>query len=170
MSELEQVETLWLSNWVQCPLTRDSLTCKNRAIWSRENSVTSSRILRSIPNTTPPVLVAIPLTFGLNHHRPVNDVSVLGWQSPQHPIHRLVILTSMMIPCIFATYSCFLDYCAKSVSSLSRSLFLQVFLQLPWPFKKKKCLCLGTGWEYSDCRNVSDRCKSHDFRSLEMCT
>jgi hypothetical protein len=41
----------------------------------------------------------------------------------------------MMFPCIIAPYSFFLEYCAKSVSSLSRSFLLPAAASLP--FKKK---------------------------------
>ena len=54
-------------------------------------------------------------------------------------MHRLVILTSMIIkrfPCIIVTYFCFLDYCAKSVSSLCLCFLLPSWF--PCPFQEKK--------------------------------
>jgi hypothetical protein len=101
-----------------------------------------------------------------------------GWQSPQHEMHPLVILTSVIIqrfPCIVAPYFCFLDLCAKSLSSL----LLSFLLLLAALSKKKKCrrrfkkilkmregsLKIREGSEM-----LSDRCKSHDFRSLAMST
>ena len=51
-----------------------------------------------------------------------------GWilclKRAKHHMQRQVILASMMLPCIIASYSCFLDYSAKSVSSRARFFLL----------------------------------------------
>ena len=81
-------------------------------------------------------------------------------------MERQVFLTSILFPCILVSYSCFLDYCGNSVSSLSR------FLPPSLPLQNKK-ICvflLSKDGSVQTSEMLHDRCKSHDFHKVKMCT
>ena len=73
-------------------------------------------------------------------------MSVFGWQSPQHEIHRLVMMKSMMFPCIIAPYSCFLDYVRICI------LFSRWFF-----FPKKNFFLFLFEWRKSDRYQVTKK-------------